>query len=144
MTQYLLEKSRVASVAEGERNYHVLYHLAEGAPKEKRAALGLEKGPASFYYLNQSSVKTLASMEDVGMYNELVGAFTACGVNDAQHFVDQALLYLVNVFGLSCYGYSSALVSLKPTRFQKAIVMPQRRKRIEVAYDCLWLKCIQC
>ncbi len=35
----------------GERNYHVFYQVLAGADK---AALKLEKGASSFWYLNQS------------------------------------------------------------------------------------------
>ena len=36
---YLLEKSRVALVGEGERNYHSFYQLCEGASDEQRERL---------------------------------------------------------------------------------------------------------
>ena len=80
MASYLLEKSRVAYVADGERNYHSFYHLVAGSPKATREALHLTAGPSTFHGLNQSSVITLQGMEDVGMFNELVKAFGACGV----------------------------------------------------------------
>ena len=54
MASYLLEKSRVVTVAEGERNYHVLYHLAAGSPPAQQSSLGLSGGPKAFHYLNQS------------------------------------------------------------------------------------------
>ena len=55
LASYLLEKSRVSSVAEGERNYHVLYFLAQGASTTTRGGLGLSAGPAAFYWFSMSS-----------------------------------------------------------------------------------------
>ena len=43
VSHYLLEKSRVCSQVNGERNYHIFYHmLSAGAPKEMKQALGLD------------------------------------------------------------------------------------------------------
>jgi myosin heavy subunit len=58
MNQYLLEKSRVVTLGEGERNYHAFYHLVAGGSPDAEA-LGLGKGVRSFFYLNQSSVNTV-------------------------------------------------------------------------------------
>ena len=84
VANYLLEKSRVVKVAEGERNYHALYHVAAGAPPELRGALGLAGGVKAQHYLNQSSVTTLASMEDGQMFTELSDALATCGVSEGQ------------------------------------------------------------
>ena len=79
MNQYLLEKSRVPTVSEGERNYHSFYHLVAGGGAEAEAA-GLGKGTKAFRYLNQSSVSTLEGMPDGEMFEELSSALTTCKV----------------------------------------------------------------
>jgi myosin-5 len=49
---YLLEKSRVVSIADGERNYHIFYQLIAGAPDKKKLRL---KDLESYKYIMQSS-----------------------------------------------------------------------------------------
>jgi myosin-5 len=51
---YLLERSRVVSVNNPERSYHIFYQICDGASPEDRARWKLR--PANeFHYLNQSS-----------------------------------------------------------------------------------------
>ena len=83
MNQYLLEKSRVPTVSEGERNYHSFYHLVAGGGAEAEAA-GLGKGTKAFRYLNQSSVSTLEMMPDVEMFKELSAALETCKIPQAK------------------------------------------------------------
>ena len=84
MSQYLLEKSRVAAVGEGERNYHAFYHLAAGAPAPTRAKLGLDGGPSAFRLLSQSSALAIDGMDDGKYYAELTEALRACGIGEGQ------------------------------------------------------------
>ena len=55
ITNYLLEKSRIVTIAEGERNYHVFYYLCGGASQEERTKYKLTEPAANYHFLNQSS-----------------------------------------------------------------------------------------
>ena len=52
VSEYLLEKSRIVSHAQGERNYHVFYELLSGLGREELDKYGL-KDSRSFFYVNQ-------------------------------------------------------------------------------------------
>jgi myosin heavy subunit len=59
VSNYLLEKTRITTQIEGERNYHIFYQLFAGAGQSLLTQLGLDVGPSSFRYLgNRTSPKT--------------------------------------------------------------------------------------
>ena len=112
MASYLLEKSRVVSVAEGERNYHALYHVGAGAPADLVKHLGLGCGPKGFHYLNQSSVTQLALMDDSAMFQELVNALRVVGVSAAeQHDIWACLAGILHIGNLTFAGDEAASIT---------------------------------
>lgn len=64
---YLLERSRVVTVNDPERNYHIFYQLCDGANEEERKEFCLK--PANeFRYLNQSTCYELHGVDNAKDY----------------------------------------------------------------------------
>ena len=94
---YLLEKSRVCiqvthlhlrhnvyifamhEQSQGERNYHIFYHLFKGASKEELERLKLMKNGSSlmesFEYINKTGCYEVPSMDDKELYDEVCTSF---------------------------------------------------------------------
>mgnify|MGYP000846203966 FL=1 len=79
ITNYLLEKSRCCTQSQGERNYHIYYHLFKGATQKELEALKLFKDGKSrmesCFYLNRSGCYEVQALDDVELYNEVVASF---------------------------------------------------------------------
>ena len=56
MEHFLLERSRVVKQEEGERNFHVFYHLLAGLDQGGRTSRYLTNCPADYRYMQQVSV----------------------------------------------------------------------------------------
>ncbi|KAJ1916693.1 hypothetical protein H4219_003652 [Mycoemilia scoparia] len=85
MLTYMLEKSRLTDTPNGERNFHILYYLANGATAEERATFGLldaqTGGGNSFGFLNApGTVQTIPGFDDAEQFRELVGAMSQVGM----------------------------------------------------------------
>lgn len=52
MQSYLLEKSRVTILNDGERNYHIFYAFLAGESPTEISRLGLSRDPQHYRYLN--------------------------------------------------------------------------------------------
>mmetsp|Transcript_12262 Transcript_12262/g.18578 ORF Transcript_12262/g.18578 Transcript_12262/m.18578 type:complete len:1713 (+) Transcript_12262:153-5291(+) len=85
---YLLEKSRVVSFSEGERNYHVFYQMLAGATASERKKWHL-KEVQQYHYLNQSSHYKIAEVDDKKEYALLNSSMSSVGLNT----IDQDVLY---------------------------------------------------
>ncbi|NWX39817.1 MYO1F protein, partial [Steatornis caripensis] len=69
ISNFLLEKSRVVSQNESERNFHIYYQLIEGASQEQRQNLGI-MSPDYYYYLNQSDTYQVEGTDDRSDFHE--------------------------------------------------------------------------
>ena len=76
---YLLERSRIVSVDDPERNFHVFYQLCDGASGEEKSALRL-KSSTEFSYLNQSSCHTLTGVDNAEEYAATRRAMSIVGI----------------------------------------------------------------
>ena len=100
VVDYLLEKSRVSKVPQGERNYHVFYQLCSGAKEDLRSKLFL-KEPSSYSILNQSSCMVIDKVNDAEELENTIQAmfnldFTNNEVDVAFEIV-AAVLHLGNI-----------------------------------------------
>uniref|UniRef100_A0AAR2J0Y6 Osteoclast-stimulating factor 1 n=1 Tax=Pygocentrus nattereri TaxID=42514 RepID=A0AAR2J0Y6_PYGNA len=81
ISNFLLEKSRVVSQNENERNFHIFYQLIEGSSAQQKEALGIMT-PDYYNYLNQS------------------GTYKVDGTNDSKEF-QETMVIIINI-KISC------------------------------------------
>ncbi|EAR84886.2 myosin head protein (macronuclear) [Tetrahymena thermophila SB210] len=102
ITKYLLEKSRVIHLSEGERNYHIFYHLLIGGDKNIIQQVSLSgKKVEDFVYLNQSSCRNLENMNDQEMFQGILDSLRKMNFSDNLELsifkLLSAILYLGNI-----------------------------------------------
>lgn len=61
---YLLEKSRIVSISEGERNYHIFYYFLKGLDNDKRRIYMIDKNITEYKILNQSTIYSIKGLSD--------------------------------------------------------------------------------
>ncbi|KAM7277865.1 hypothetical protein ACFE04_004999 [Oxalis oulophora] len=97
---YLLEKSRVVQLANGERSYHIFYQLCAGAPSNLKERLNL-KAASEYNYLNQSECLTICGVDDAKKFHKLVEALEIVKIckEDQEHAFSllAAVLWLGNI-----------------------------------------------
>ncbi|KAL7887012.1 hypothetical protein AOLI_G00047330 [Acnodon oligacanthus] len=100
ISNFLLEKSRVVSQNNGERNFHIYYQLLSGATKEQRENLGITT-PDYYLYMNQSGTYTVEDVDDKKDFSETMNAMSVIGLSmDEQDAVMQivaGILHLGNI-----------------------------------------------
>ncbi|XP_013883996.1 myosin IEb isoform X2 [Austrofundulus limnaeus] len=100
ISNFLLEKSRVVSQNQGERNFHIYYQLLGGASAEQRENLGVTT-PDYYLYLNQSGTYTVEDVNDKKEFSDTMGAMSVVGLSlDDQDSVLQlvaGILHLGNI-----------------------------------------------
>ncbi|NWH69855.1 MYO1F protein, partial [Piaya cayana] len=100
ISNFLLEKSRVVSQNECERNFHIYYQLIAGASQEQQQNLGI-MSPDYYYYLNQSDTYQVEGTDDHSDFHETMNAMQVIGIRgEDQQLVLQivaGILHLGNI-----------------------------------------------
>ena len=95
----MLEKSRIVTQTQGERNYHVFYELLGGLSEAERAKYGLLEAD-KYFYLNQGNSD--CSPNGRVDWNSLQGAMQVLGLSEVEREgivrVLAAVLHLGNVY----------------------------------------------
>jgi len=99
ISNYLLEKTRITTQMDGERNYHIFYQLLSGADNKTLADLGLEGSVSSFNYLDYRD--TEKSSKDAEDLLETMQCLKSIGLNEDQQKalfgIAAAVLHLGNI-----------------------------------------------
>uniref|UniRef100_A0A8C8FTX6 Osteoclast-stimulating factor 1 n=1 Tax=Oncorhynchus tshawytscha TaxID=74940 RepID=A0A8C8FTX6_ONCTS len=98
ISNFLLEKSRVVSQNQGERNFHIYYQVQQN--NKMRENLGVTT-PDYYLYLNQSGTYTVEDVNDKKEFSDTMEAMSVVGLSvDDQDMVMQivaGILHLGNI-----------------------------------------------
>jgi myosin heavy subunit len=99
ISNYLLEKTRITTQIEGERNYHIFYQLFSGSGPEQLLELGLDEGTSAFRYLGNRSFPK--NEKDSADFSETLSCLSMVGLASEEQSVVvrmvAAVLHLGNI-----------------------------------------------
>ncbi|CAX41548.1 type II myosin heavy chain, putative [Candida dubliniensis CD36] len=102
---YLLEKSRVISQSNHERNYHIFYQFLKGY--ENLPSLGLNKDMSTYNYLSGGKL-TINNVDDFKEFNLLVEAFKIMGLTiNEMNFIYQVLAIILHLGNINFTSWKS-------------------------------------
>ncbi|KAE9446189.1 hypothetical protein C3L33_21913, partial [Rhododendron williamsianum] len=78
---YLLERSRVVQITDGERNYHCFYQLCASGGDAEKYKLG---HPSHFHYINQSKTYELDGVNSAEEYMKTIRAMDIVGISHGE------------------------------------------------------------
>ncbi|KAI1292215.1 Unconventional myosin-XV [Halotydeus destructor] len=100
-TEYLLEKSRIVTHSQDERNYHVFYELLSGLSDQEKEKYGLQLAD-KYFYLNQGGSCEIEGRNDQDGYRFLMSAMQVLGFTHQEQDIIfrilAAVLHLGNVY----------------------------------------------
>jgi myosin I len=100
ITNYLLEKSRVVTQTQNERNFHIFYQFTKAAPQAYRETFGVQT-PQSYLYTSRSKCYDVAGMDDTADFADTLNAMKIIGLQQKEQDnifrVLAAILWLGNV-----------------------------------------------
>uniref|UniRef100_A0A9J8AW14 Unconventional myosin-VI n=1 Tax=Cyprinus carpio carpio TaxID=630221 RepID=A0A9J8AW14_CYPCA len=99
VSHYLLEKSRICTQGQEERNYHIFYRLCAGAPEDIKEKFHLSS-PDCFRHLKAGPLKD-PLLDDHADFNRMCVAMKKIGLDDTEKFnmfrVVAGVLHLGNI-----------------------------------------------
>ncbi|KAF4110087.1 unconventional myosin-If [Onychostoma macrolepis] len=105
ISNFLLEKSRVVSQNENERNFHIFYQLIDGCTPQQKEELGIMT-PDYYYYLNQSGTYKVDGTNDSKDFQETMEAMQVIGIPEV--FQRQALQIVAGILHLGAVNFIEA------------------------------------
>jgi len=136
ITNFLLEKTRVAFQARGERCFHIFYQMVMGANADMKQTFAIEGGFSAFNYLSQSGVTTIEDVDDAKEFQEVLNAMQTVEISqEDQWFCFQALSGILHLGNIQFQGeapaqvvnaseleWASYLLELEPSQLEHALV----------------------
>jgi myosin heavy subunit len=111
ITNFLLEKTRVAWQAKGERNFHIFYELIAGASSQMKEQFRLGDS-SSFFYLSQSGCTSIDGINDAQEFQDVLQALKIVGVSDEeQWYCFQLLAGILHLGNIRFSGGTPAQVT---------------------------------
>lgn len=97
----LLDRTRIVSQSENERNYHIFYELLTGLSKHEKEKYGLQTAE-KYFYLNQGHCVDLPGKEDGDDFRSLLASMQVLGFNyqeqDTIFRLLASVLHLGNIY----------------------------------------------
>uniref|UniRef100_M4BI96 Myosin motor domain-containing protein n=1 Tax=Hyaloperonospora arabidopsidis (strain Emoy2) TaxID=559515 RepID=M4BI96_HYAAE len=132
---YLLEKSRVVSIAEGERNYHIFYQLLAGLPVEERKEFGLDPD-CKYQYAGSLAEMQIPGLDDSKWFAGTQKSLSTIGLDASARTALFKILAGVLLLGEVVFdtsGESGACILSGPALAQVAKMFGLPTTRIEEA-----------
>lgn len=81
---YLLEKCRVVSQTEGERNFHIFYLLLASGDSSLLSKLQLSSSPDDYHFVRQGNSSSVRTLNDKALFREVKDAFKQMGFSERE------------------------------------------------------------